>query len=77
MKEKPNKGFIKELTRGQAKPEHGSKSFAYNKPVSKIDKVQNMAVNSRSREFKSVAQDKTTNFTSEQSSAKQSHKGNK
>ncbi len=76
MKEKPNKGFIKELGKSSTKPTPKD-SFTYNKPVNKLDKVNNMAVNSRSREYKSVSSDKTSNFKSEQNLAKASHKGSK
>lgn len=76
MKEKPNKGFIKELGKPPAKPS-AKDSFTYNKPVTKLDKINNMAVNSRSREYKSVSADKVSNFKSEQNIAKASHKGSK
>lgn len=73
MKEKANQGFLKQLTKkAKAEPK---KPFDYKKPVSKVDKINNMAVNSRSREYKSVPQDKTTNFTGEQKVARDSHKG--
>lgn len=77
MKDKPNKGWIKELSKTPTKLESVNKAFNYSKPVSKIDKIQNMAVNSRTREFKTVKQDKSTSFSKEQNLAKASHKGNK
>lgn len=76
MKEKPNKGWIKELSK--TPQQDIKKPFNYNKPVSKVDNPNNMAINSRSRAYRSVKADKTTNFSVEQKSAKSSHnKGNK
>ncbi len=73
MKEKANLGFLKELK----KPTKSSpkETFSYSRPISKIDQIQNMGLNSRRREHKSVPVDKTTNFSVEQNNAKQSHKG--
>lgn len=76
MREKPNKGWIKELAK-PTKQESANKPFNYNKPVSKVTNPNNMAVNSRSRQYKSVKVDKSTSFAVEQKSAKQSHKGYK
>lgn len=76
MSEKPNKGWIKELKKTPSKPAE-KKPFSYSKPVNKLDKPNSMAINSRTREFRSVKQDKTTNFAIEQNNAKASHKGNK
>lgn len=76
MSEKPNKGWIKELKKSSPKPE-SKKPFSYSKPVNKLDKPNSMAINSRTREFKSVKQDKSTNFAIEQNNAKASHKGSK
>jgi len=75
VKDKPNKGFLKEISK-PAKQET-KKAFNYNKPVTKLTKIDSKAFNSRTREFKSVSPDKTTNFAVEQSAAKQAHKGNK
>ena len=62
MKDKPNQGFTKQLTKKmKAEPK---KPFDYKK--SNPPKINNMAVNSRSREYKSVQMDKTTNFSVEQ-----------
>lgn len=75
MKAKPKQGFIKEISKTpvvQAK-----KPFNYSKAVNKVDNPNNMAINSRSRAYRSVPQDKTTNFKAEQVSAKASHKGSK
>lgn len=73
MKDKPNQGFTKQLTKKlKAEPK---KTFDYKKPVAKVDKINNMAVNSRSREYRSVSPDKTTSFSGEQRVAKASHKG--
>jgi hypothetical protein len=69
-------GFIKQLS-SKATPATPNKTFTYNKPISKIDKIQNMAVNSRTREHRSSKQDSSTNFAIEQKNAKQSHKGSK
>ena len=79
MKDKPNKGWIKELANPPKAGASGSKPdpFKYQKPVNKLDKINSMAVNSRSREYKSVKQDTTTSFKSEQNLAKASHKGSK
>lgn len=76
MKDKPNRGFLKEIKKTPAQPKPKD-PFTYKKPVSKIDKINSMAINSRTREFKSVKQDKTTNFAVEQKNAKASHKGSK
>lgn len=76
MAEKPNKGFIKELKKTSAQPKEKT-PFAYKKPVAKVDKINSMAINSRTREHRSVKQDKTTNFAVEQTSARASHKGSK
>lgn len=76
MAEKPNKGWIKELGK-KPTPAKPKDTFNYNKPVSKVDKINSMAINSRSREYKSVSQDKSTSFTIEQNKAKASHKGDK
>lgn len=75
MKAKPNQGFTKEIKR-TPKPEV-KKPFTYNKAINKVDNPNNMAINSRARAYKSVPQDKTTNFKAEQVSAKASHKGSK
>lgn len=75
MKDKPKQGFIKEIKKTpviQAK-----KAFDYKKPVNKVDNPNNMAINSRSRTYRSVPQDKTTSFKVEQTNAKASHKGSK
>lgn len=66
-------GFTKEIKRATAQPP--KQAFNYSKPVNKVSPVNNMAVNSRSREYRSVKDDKTTNFAVEQNLAKQSHKG--
>lgn len=75
MRDKPNKGFLKEIKK-TPKPQ-AKTPFSYKKPVSKVEQINSMAVNSRTREFKSVKQDKTTNFAIEQNNAKASHKGSK
>lgn len=75
MKVKANQGFTKELKKS-VKPET-KKPFDYKRPVNKVDNPNNMALNSRSRAYKSVPQDKSTNFKIEQTNAKASHKGSK
>lgn len=75
MAEKPNKGFLKELKKPAASTTKDP--FSYKKPIAKIEKINSMAINTRTREFKSVKQDKTTNFAVEQNNAKASHKGSK
>jgi hypothetical protein len=75
-KDKPNNGFIKELSKNSPSTPT-QKPFTYSKPVNKIPKINSMATPSRSREFRSVKKDKTTSFSTEQVSARQSHKGNK
>lgn len=75
VKDKKNQGFLKEINKtpiAQVK-----KSFDYKRPVNKVDNPNNMALNSRSRAYKSVPQDKSTNFKIEQTNAKASHKGSK
>lgn len=74
MKNKANQGFMKQVTKSPT-PQPPKQPFNYSKPVTKVSPVQNMAVNSRNREFKSVKEDKSTNFAVEQNGAKQSHKG--
>lgn len=74
-KDNSNKGFLKEIKKPY-KPEK-KKLFDYSKPVNKVDNPNNMAINSRARSYKSVPQDKTTNFKIEQNNAKASHKGSK
>jgi len=73
MKDKPNKGWVKELSGSRIK--QNKKPFNYSKPVSKVDNPNSMAINSRSRAYKSVKADKSTSFVKEQASAKSSHKG--
>ncbi len=75
MRAKPKQGFIKEISK--APVVQPKKAFDYKKPVNKVDNPNNMAINSRSRAYRSVPQDKTTNFKSEQVAAKASHKGSK
>jgi len=72
VREKPKQGWLKEITRPVKQQD--KKPFGYNKPVNKLDKPDGMAVNYRSREYKSVKQDKTTSFSKEQNIAKASHK---
>jgi hypothetical protein len=71
MKDKANSGFIKQLA-SKATQSTPKKTFDYKKPVNKLDKPVNMAVNSRSREYKSVKPDKTSNLKTEQTSARAS-----
>ena len=68
VKDKPNQGWTKEL-RKTPKAET-KKPFNYKKPVNRLDKPNDMGLNSRSRSFKTVPQDKTTNFAVEQNQAK-------
>ena len=75
MKDKANQGFLKEISKKTSTSP--KKEFNYSKPVTKQDKINNMAINSRSREYKSAKPDKGSNFKIEQNQAKQSHKGNK
>ena len=75
MRTKPKQGFIKEISK--APVAQTKKPFNYSRPVNKVDNPNNMAINSRSRAYRSVPQDKTTSFKSEQTSAKASHKGSK
>jgi hypothetical protein len=74
-KAKPNQGFIKEI--GKTPKAETKKPFDYKRPINKVDNPNNMAINSRSRAYRSVPQDKTTNFKTEQVNAKASHKGSK
>lgn len=74
MKEKPKQGFIKEISK-RASPQSLKQAFEYSKSVNKVAPIQNMAFDSRNREFKSVKENKLTNFSVEQTNAKQSHKG--
>lgn len=73
MKDKKNQGWIKEL--GTKKKDEVRKPFKYSKPVNKVDNPNNMAINSRSRAYKSVSPDKNTSFVIEQKQAK-ANKGN-
>lgn len=75
MREKPKQGWLKEIKRTVKQEE--KKTFQYAKPVNKLDKPNGMAVNYRSREYKSVKADKTTNFAKEQTIAKASHKASR
>lgn len=75
MKAKPNQGFTKEIKK-TVKTE-SKKPFDYKRPINKVDNPNNMAINSRARAYRSVPQDKTTNFKVEQNNAKASHKGSK
>ena len=75
MKAKPKQGFIKEINKTPAV--QTKKAFDYKRPVNKVDNPNNMAINSRSRAYRSVPQDKTTNFKNEQTFMKASHKGSK
>ncbi len=75
MKDKPNKGFLKEIKKPASQP--SKTPFSYNKPISKVEKANALGFNNRNREFKSVKQDKTTNFAIEQNNAKASHKEGK
>lgn len=75
MKAKSNQGFMKEIKK--TPKVEAKKSFDYKRPVNKVDNPNNMAINSRSRSYKSVPQDKTTNFKSEQVNARASHKESK
>jgi hypothetical protein len=77
VKSKVKTGFLKELKSPASQGQSEKKAFDYSKPVSKVERVQNMAVNSRAREHRSVKQDTSTNFAVEQRSAKDSHKGSK
>lgn len=77
MKNKAKNGFTKELANPAKPGASANKPFAYSKPISKVERVQNLAVNSRTREHRSVKQDKSTSFVLEQKSAKESHKGSK
>lgn len=63
VKSKAKQGFTKEIKKiVKAEPK---KLFTYSKPVNKQDNPNNMAINSRMRAYKSVPQDKTTNFKTE------------
>ena len=75
MKAKAKQGFIKEISK--APTVQVKKPFDYKRAINKVDNPNNMAINSRSRAYKSVPQDKTTSFKAEQISAKASHKGSK
>lgn len=74
MKDKANKGWIKELA-SKPKATETKKPYTYSKPVVQPPKPNSMAFNHRAKEHKSVKQDKTTNFAVEQSSALKTHKG--
>ena len=74
MKNKADKGWTKELAKPKQATEQ-KKAFNYSKPVVPTSKPNAMGTTYRAREFRSVKQDKTTNLVSEQTSAKQSHKG--
>lgn len=76
MADKPNKGWLKEIAKKPAAPKP-KEPFQYKKPISKVDKINSMAINSRTREHRSVTQDKITNLVAEQNQAKASHKGQK
>lgn len=75
MKDKANKGFLKEIVK--PKQTTSKKPFSYSTPVNKVDKPLNMGHGARSREYKAVSPDKKSNFTVEQAIAKEGHKGNK
>lgn len=75
MKARAKQGFLKEIKK-TPKPEP-KKPFDYKRPINKVDNPNNMAINSRSRAYRSVPQDKTTNFKVEQTAAKAAHKGSK
>lgn len=75
MKDKANKGFLKEISK--PKKTESKKPFSYSAPVNKVDKPLNMGKTARSREYKAVSPDKKSNFAIEQSVAKEGHKGNK
>lgn len=61
-KDKPNQGWTKELAKTPtASPP--KKTFDYKRPVNKVDNPNNMAVNSRSRQYKSAPT--TKNFKTE------------
>ncbi len=62
-KDKPNQGWTKELKK-TPKPE-AKKPFDYKRPISKVDKPLNMAVNARSRSYKSAPIDKSTSLKTE------------
>ena len=74
LKNKPDKGWIKELSK-PTKASNPKPTFGYSKPVVSPPKPNSMALNHRLREFQSVKQDKSTNICTEQNSAKTSHKG--
>ncbi len=75
MKDKANKGWIKEFSK--PKKQEAKKPFAYSKEVTKSNKPNSAGTIHRAREFKSAKPTADTNFASEQVSAKESHKGNK
>lgn len=77
MKAKTNQGFLKEIKK--TPKAETKKPFDYKRPINKVDNPNNMAINSRARAYRSVPQDKTTNFKVEQTNAKASHnpKGSK
>ena len=76
MKEKPNKGFLKELAKSPQKPLE-DKKLTYSKAITKPADVQSYAFISRSRALRSVKPDKTTNIVNEQKNALLTHKGKK
>lgn len=74
MKDKANKGWLKEIA-SKPKSTNVKKPYNYSKPVVPPAKPNSMAFNHRVREQKTAKQDKTTSFTSEQTNALKSHKG--
>ena len=76
MKNKANKGFLKEIAKNP-QPQVENKKFAYSKPVSKVQGVSSQAQIHRAKEFRSVKPDKTTSLVNEQAQALKSHKGTK
>jgi hypothetical protein len=74
MKNKANKGFLKEIAKNP-KPQVEDKKFGYNKPVSKVQGVSSQAQIHRAKEFRSVKPDKTTSLVTEQTQALKTHKG--
>lgn len=67
MKNKANKGFLKEIAKNpQTTAEN--KKFSYSSPVTKPSGINSMAQIHRAKELRSVKPDKTTNMVNEQAS---------
>jgi hypothetical protein len=74
MKNKANKGFLKEIAKNP-QPATENKKFGYSKPVSKVSGVNSLAQVHRAKEFRSVKPDKSTSLVNEQTQALKTHKG--